>query len=149
MKVNENGAFSFQEPWKFSHPNRFPTNYFATRMRHVLAPFWTDNDIRREGTIRYVAIERGISYPGDIIINETAVYVNDYIIINETTSGEDEKLFEPKWMLVAQWDGVHPYPHGSDSREGFSEEYLNRVSLYLHSCIINQCVILCVYHCTV
>ena len=34
-------------------------------------------------------------------------------------------------MLVAQWDKVHPYPHGSSNHDGVSEEYLNKVGLTL------------------
>ena len=40
MQVNENGAFSFEEPWQFSHPNRYPTNYPGTRLKHIISPFW-------------------------------------------------------------------------------------------------------------
>ena len=104
------------EPWAFAHPNRFPTEYTGTRLKHVLAPFWSDNDIRREGTVRYVTIERGNSADGDQIMIEATMFVNERF----TT-----------WMLVAQWEGVHPYPHGSDNHEGISEEYLSRVSIQL------------------
>ncbi len=30
-------------------------------------------------------------------------------------------------MLVAQWDKVHPHPHGSDDHEGIDQEYLEKV----------------------
>ena len=36
-------------------------------------------------------------------------------------------------MLVAQWDRVHPHPHGSDNHEGIDEEYLNRVGIAIAS----------------
>ncbi len=54
-------------------------------------------------------------------MNEATTFVNDRLVVNQGG------FFEPTWMLVAQWDGVHPYPHGSESHEGISEEYLNRV----------------------
>lgn len=41
--------------------------------------------------------------------------------------------FIGSWMLVAQWDRVHPYPHGSGA--AVSEEYgdfLESVSIILH-----------------
>ena len=128
MQVNENGALSFNSPWRFSHPNRYPTTYIPTRQRHVLSPFWSDVDIRREGSVRYVPIETGSSTPGDAIMKEAAAYVN-YRFIDE-----NEPTFQPTWMLVAQWDGVHPYPHGSDDHEGIDEEYLSKVGCihYLH-----------------
>ena len=54
-------------------------------------------------------------------MKEAAAYVN-YRFIDE-----NEPTFQPTWMLVAQWDGVHPYPHGSDNYEGIDEEYLSKV----------------------
>ncbi len=109
----------------FSHPNRYPTSYVPTRQRHVVSPFWTDVDIRKEGTIRYVTIERGTSTRGDMIMDEIATYFNDRFIDKEV-----EPLFEPTWVLVAQWDKVHPFPHGDDNLnlEGVDQEYLSRVS---------------------
>ena len=124
MQVNENGVFSFLEPWRFSHPNRFPTNYVATRLGHVLSPFWSDIDIRREGTVRYVPITRGSFTLGDTIMNDATSYVNDRFIDDDTPP------YEATWMLVAQWEGVHPHPHGSDNHEGIDESYLNRVSSF-------------------
>ena len=122
LQVNENGVFSFGDPWQFSHPNRYPTTNPATRLRHVIGPFWSDNDIRREGTIRYVTIE-STSPTGSIrIMNETADYVNDRLVVGD-------EVFQPTWMIIAQWDRVHPHPHG-EPHEGASEEYLNRVSSY-------------------
>lgn len=121
FQVNENGAFSFEDPWQFSHPNRFPTSYLSSRQSHVLAPFWSDNDIRKEGTVRYVTLENGSSTRGDMIMNETANYVNCNLVTGD-------EIFQPTWMIIAQWDQVHPHPHGADSHEGISEEYLNRVS---------------------
>lgn len=85
-----------------------------------MAPFWSDNDIRKEGTVRYVTIESGSSPLGDQIMNEASTYVNNHLIA-------DDEIFRPTWMIVAQWDRVHPHPHGAESHEGISEEYLNRV----------------------
>ena len=52
--------------------------------------------------------------------------------MNEATTYVREQLnggaeFQPTWMLVAQWDRVHPDPHGADSHEGVSEDYLSKV----------------------
>ena len=74
-QVSENGVFSFQEPWKFSHPSRFPTDYFFTQTSNVIAPFWSDNDIRREGTVHYAAIARGDSEEGDEMIHLAIGYL--------------------------------------------------------------------------
>ena len=106
----------------FSHPNRYPTTYLPTRQGHILSPFWSDIDIRREGSVRYVAIERDSSTIGAMIIEEAFTYINNHFI------GGEEQPFQPTWLLVAQWDGVHPHPHGSENHEGIDEEYLSRVS---------------------
>ena len=122
MQVNENGAFSFMDSWRFSHPRRFPTSYKSTRLGFVISPFWSDVDIRREGTVRYVLITRDSSNLGNLIIDNATRYINERFL------SEDALTYRPTWVLVAQWDGVHPHPHGSDKREGVDEEYLNRVS---------------------
>ena len=72
--------------------------------------------------MRYVGIERGGSAEGDAIMNEVSTFVNDRFV------AEDAPTFQPTWLLVAQWDGVHPFPHGSDNREGIDEEYLSLVT---------------------
>ena len=106
----------------FSHPNRYPTIYLPTRQGHVLSPFWSDVDIRREGTVRYVPITSGTSDLGDSILDAASTYMNERFV-NET-----EEVFQPTWMLVAQWDEVHPNPHGADDeQEGIDSDYLNRV----------------------
>lgn len=123
MQVNENGVFSFEKPWKFSHPNVYPTTYFASRQMHVISPFWSDNDIRRNGTVRYAVIESTTTSTDAInILDEAKVFINERFV-------PDDRTFEPTWMVIAQWDQVHPHPHGDNSREGLSEEYLERVSL--------------------
>jgi hypothetical protein len=105
----------------FSHPNLFPTTYLPTRQRHVLSPFWSDVDIRKEGTVRYVPITTGSSASGDVIMDQVSTFINHHFI------GENETAYQPSWMLVAQWDGVHPHPHGADNHEGIDEEYLDKV----------------------
>ena len=118
--MSENGAFSFQEPWKFSHPNRFPTNYFFTQTSDVITPFWSDNDIRKEGTVRYVAISRGDSQAGD----EMMALAEAYLQQNNGVSN----AYQGTWMLVAQWDKVHPNPHGiSNEQDVLDNPFLNKV----------------------
>ena len=118
----------------YSHPNRYPTTYLPTRQGHVVSPFWSDIDIRREGTVRYVPITRGSSAYGDIIMDQAAAYINNRFI------GEDEAMYSPTWMLVAQWEGVHPHPHGADDHEGIDDDYLDKVRtvfINLHNMQLN------------
>ena len=57
-------------------------------------------------------------------MNEVTMYVQEQL-----NGGAD---FQPTWMLVAQWDRVHPDPHGANSHEGVSEDYLSKVWYNAH-----------------
>ena len=109
FQVNENGVISFNEPWQYSYPNRFPTRNFFTRTRLAVAPFWSDNDIRRAGAVRYATYhsdESTSNKAGQALLAR----VNNYI---QTRYTEDR--FIGNWLLVAHWDHVHPSPHGEDN----------------------------------
>ena len=86
----------------------------------VVAPFWSDNDIRKQGTVRYAtySVEDGSSNP---VGAELLGRVNNYI---QTLEAEE---FHGRWLLVAHWDGVHPSPHGGESTNNIPEETLNQV----------------------
>ena len=89
-------------------------------MSNVIAPFWSDNDIRREGTVRYVAIPRGNSEEGDEMIGLAITYLRQNNGVSNAYRGT--------WMLLAQWDEVHPNPHGvSDEQDILLNPFLNKV----------------------
>ena len=48
-------------------------------------------------------------------------------------------VFRGMWMLVAQWDRVHPDPHGADDHMGIPEYLLERVGS-VGLCMTNDCV---------
>ena len=73
----------------------------------MLAPFWSDNDIRRTGSVRYASISLGDTSAGDDLIARVSAF------IQHQNSNAKEQNFNGQWMLVAFWDSVHPYPHGS------------------------------------
>ena len=87
----------------FDNPELFPTNKQFLQSRDVIAPFWSDNDIRKAGTVRYVLIEKGEDSVGDRLLKEADLVVAS---VHKTN-------FTGNTMLIAQWDHVHPYPHGS------------------------------------
>lgn len=89
-----------------------------------MAPFWSDNDIRKNGTVRYIDIKKGSS--DDFLLSYVESYLKQTDVIKETDT------FDPTWMIVAQWDKVHPYPHGADSQDELSgyEEFLSKVCIY-------------------
>ena len=47
--------------------------------------------------------------------------------------------FRGTWMLVAQWDRVHPDPHGADDHMGVPEALLERVGC-VDLCVTNDSV---------
>ena len=126
--MSENGVISFNDPWNFSIPEVFPTNNVFSRGGKVIAPFWSDNDIRRDGAVRYTTY---CTYPsgcdhnpnGEAILREVSNFLNENY--PDSTSGVQ---FVGEWMLIAQWDHVHPSPHGVKGIEGIPPEELDKVT---------------------
>lgn len=123
MKVNENGVISFNTPWRFSHPDQFPTENLYTRNLLVVSPFWSDNDIRKAGAVRYVSFsstEKTTNPEGQKLLDQ----VNQYV--QSQQEGEGEK-FIGHWLLAVHWDHVHPSPHGAEDHNGIPEVELEKV----------------------
>lgn len=133
--MNENGVISFENPWMYSYPEQFPTENFNVRNALAVAPFWSDNDIRKDGAVRYAtydALAANGNSAGKLLLEQ----VNSYI--QSLQDEEDEERFVGLWMLIAHWDGVHPSPHGGDDHGGISEEELNRVRRYHVHFMVNN-----------
>ena len=101
----------------YAQPERLPTNNTEIQKIDMVAPFWSDNDIRKSGTVRYVAIEVGSSFIGDFHL------ANMNNIIKEKGYPE----FAGKYAIIAQWDRVHPFPHGNSSGYNISVDELAKV----------------------
>ena len=127
LQVNENGVISFDDQWKFSRPHRFPTDYFPTRQGLAVAPFWSDNDIRREGAVRYASYCTDSNCTTHTEGEEFLAQVNEYI---QSFQEEGEDQFQGTWLLAAHWDGVHPSPHGQDDHFGIPDDELNQVATW-------------------
>lgn len=124
MQINENGVISFEDPWQYSYPNRFPTNYYFTRKGLAVAPFWSDNDIRLAGAVRYATYSSNndvTNTAGQMLLDE----VNRYI--QERQTGQ----FTGNWLLIAHWDKVHPSPHGDGNPSAFPMDELEKVLLHI------------------
>ena len=123
--MNENGVISFENPWKYAYPELLPTNNDDIQNSFIAAAFWSDNDIRKDGVIRYATYDRANDN------NPSGKAVLDQVnkVIQTRQDGENEEPFEGLWMLIAHWDGVHPSPHGGEDHNGISEESLNKVSV--------------------
>ena len=125
--MSENGVISFDDPWGFSTPELFPTNYIFSRNGKVVAPFWSDNDIRRDGAVKYVTYctyqsDCNADPDGEAILREVSNFLN--LNYHDSTNGVQ---FTGEWMLIAQWDHVHPSPHGVEGIRGIPPEELNKV----------------------
>ena len=86
-----------------------------------MAPFWSDNDIRVSGDVCYEVHDKGSDYLSQV---------------NAFISNKTQTEFNGKWMLLVEWDKVHPYPHGSGSSSWWwywysqdLKEFTNSVSL--------------------
>jgi fibulin 1/2 len=79
-----------------------------------VAPFWSDNDIRTYGSVCYEVFDQSSD---SLIIEDVSEYISDQ-------TGSD---FEGTWMLLAEWNEVHPYPHGS-SWDWWADDWENFTS---------------------
>ncbi len=120
--MNENGVISFKKPWAFSVPENFPTSNVNNRNNFAVAVFWSDNDIRRDGAVRYVtySVNDEDNAQGASLMNS----MNEFV---QQNLGEGAEPFLGQWLLAVHWDHVHPSPHGGDSGSGISEDILNMV----------------------
>ena len=96
--MGTNGIISFDEPFLYWYPSPFPTRWGSTRRRYVVAPYWSDNDIRMEGDVCYEVHNK----ESDLMER-----------ISNHISYKSETTFTGNWMLLVEWSDVHPYPHGS------------------------------------
>ena len=88
-----------------------------------MSPFWSDADIRRNGTVRYATTS--ISSRNRREIREL-FNINQFV--NSRLLDENSDVpFRGTWMLVAHWDKVHPSPHGAEDHLGIPEEELDKV----------------------
>ena len=68
-----------------------------------MAPYWDDVDISLAGNISYeVHTRRSNSLASNKLLDDISAYVGQ----------SRNQSFTGAWMLVAEWEGVHPWPHG-------------------------------------
>ena len=80
----------------------------------MVAPFWADIDTRGAGSVFYEVHEWGYNRGSNAMLERLSGFISSQKSVNFTAS----------WMLVAQWDRVHPFPHGIVEGD-FSEQYRN------------------------
>ena len=105
------------------NPEPFPGNTLSSvRKFHVVAPYWSDNDIRREGEVSYGVFQLQATGPyGDQLLDEVSSHIRERNISSD---------FKGTFMILAEWKGVHPYPHGGSSASD-DDPYLAKVHVFL------------------
>lgn len=115
---------SFRRGFNYYIPNLFPTNRQAIRNSLVIAPFWSDIDIRLEGSIYYKKYIRTSENESDIkLLN----FISGYIANRQSNATN----FTGNTMLVVQWKNVPPYPHGASSVFNQLDSFINKVSILM------------------
>lgn len=93
-QVNNNGHLTWDRPWQNWIPYRFP----AYGERDIIAPLWTDIDIRARGTISYQ------QYINGSVLQQATTDINQYFPGNNFTAS---------WVFVATWDRVPYFPNSN------------------------------------
>ena len=115
QQIGVNGLISFGEavPLSPQDSGNVTVEFPSEQNSRVLAPFWSNNDIQRAGSIRYEIYDDSTADTLAIAVLER---VSD-VIANRT--GE---AFLGRWMLLVEWRDCHPYPHGEMGRTANSYE---------------------------
>lgn len=98
---------SFGSIWPFWYPTVFPLSsssyyYGLEQISGVIAPFWNNVDVQREGSVSYKVYMVGENSKSDELIGR----------VSEFVSANDERAsnFSGTWMLVVDWNSVPPSP---------------------------------------
>ena len=102
-QIGTNGIFSFSAPFYSAVARAFPSTLSTVANAYLVAPYWDDVDIRLAGNISYEVHSRSNNNPGS---NQLLDQISQFI---EDSSGDS---FQGDWMLIAEWEEVHPWPHG-------------------------------------
>ena len=83
--------------------NRWTRHIFPVGSLYLVAPFWTDVDIRGEmGDISYQVYSNGSS-----LLDTVSTIISD----------QENISFIGHWMLVAEWSDVPPHPYDDDTSQ--------------------------------
>jgi fibulin 1/2 len=96
--VSTNGYISFDRAFASPYPTRFP-GFIHTSL---VAPFWSDVDIRKEGNVFY-----------NVYLDTKSSYIER--ATHEVRRFSRSGSFTARWVLVVTWDRVPNYPDGSGS----------------------------------
>lgn len=95
-QVSTNGLLSFGNSIIAYRSVQFTS---TSTINYVVAPFWTDIDIRMSGYIAYATFTTGSA-----AVSQLSSFIRD----------QEHSLFSGTWMILAEWNGV-PHYSGSSS----------------------------------
>ena len=102
----------------------FPGQSGDVYYSYVVSPYWSNIDTRLAGQVQYEIFRAGDSEDADFRFRFT----------NGAINGEVNPDFTGNWMLVVNWENVHPYPHGDSVELNRLNPYLNMVRIEIHKC---------------
>ena len=109
LQIGTNGVISFGKPFHLWHPRQFPSNDPPVYSANILAPYWSDNDIRKSGNISYGSFQYTDGAEGiNNLLEDVSLHIRTFY--------SNALDFQGNFMIVAQWNQVHPFPHGSSDQ---------------------------------
>lgn len=105
-------------------PQPFPGTTSNVRDAHVIAPYWSDNDLRKEGNVTYEVFEFNTDTNGVLST------VNNFIM----EEFGNNTNFVGVYMILVEWNTVHPFPHGAENPDDHSsatQSFLDKVQNHL------------------
>ena len=120
MQISDNGIVSFDIGFSSGAPSLLPGSTHTS----LIAPFWSDVDVRRHGKVLY-----------QVHTESESSYVNRASDDVRRMMGEQFTEFTAGWVLVVTWDKVPQFPDGSI---GFSDSHSFKVrGLFDRECCKN------------
>ena len=117
LQVGTNGIFSFGRDFRQDLPAQFPSLDADVYFSYLVAPYWSNIDTRLDGQVNYEVHVAGESSISDSYLGRVSAFID----------AELDTGFVGNWMVVATWDGVHPFPHGNSAEQDRVDPYLQSV----------------------
>ncbi len=111
------GVISFDQPFNATSQMLFPSEQGSVFYSYVLAPYWSNIDTRLAGRVQYETYRYGESDD----VNRRFDFTNAVIV------SELNPAFSGNWMMLVNWENVHPYPHGDSAELDRQNPYLEKV----------------------
>ena len=98
-QIGVNGIISFGKTFQHFSPELLPGSFAAIFYAYVVAPFWADADLRRQGNITWEIHSLGGSEAGDAYLDQVSVFLENREGVN----------FDGNWMMILDFEEIPPY----------------------------------------